>query len=187
MKRRVRVRPYDKPTAGRTLSDASPGGARHAIPRPSSARRTVRSSVDRPCPAVINETAYSAAVRCGGGMRGYAEMRIAGPSRYGETPVLTLQGAWQTQAAAGAEGRSPLLRTLADRRLRAVVPSPQQVVQQVEQLRQRTHRVDQAGDGAEQVAQQVARPRLAGDVEDDLVELDPQAEQIEVERAEHQV
>jgi len=61
------------------------------------------------------------------------------------------------------------------------------LVQQRAQLRQQSAAVEQAGDPAEQIAQQVARSRLRGDVEHDLVEMHQQPEQIQIERTELEV
>src|SRR5436309_2535150 len=47
--------------------------------------------------------------------------------------------------------------------------------------------VQQASDGAKQVAQQVARAGLRSDVEDDLIQMHHQTQQVEIQRAKLQV
>src|SRR3954466_143885 len=61
------------------------------------------------------------------------------------------------------------------------------VVQLIHQSRQRRGAVQQVGDGAEQVAEQIARTRLGGDVQNDLAEIYVQPEQVEVERGEDEI
>ena len=62
-----------------------------------------------------------------------------------------------------------------------------QLVQQVHDLLSQRTRIEQAGDGAEQIAEQIARPGCRRDVEHDLIQIDHQAEQLEVKWPQHEV
>src|SRR5689334_10027324 len=70
---------------------------------------------------------------------------------------------------------------------RALAEQAEDLVEQVGQQRIEGVAVQQVGDRAEEVAQQIAGARLGGDVEHDPIEVDPQPEDVEVERAELQV
>ena len=77
-------------------------------------------------------------------------------------------------------------RGTSDAQVQGVQDLSQQVVELGEQAGQGAA-IEEAGDRAEQVAQQVAGSGRRDDVEDDLVEADLEAQQVEVERSEHQV
>ena len=77
-------------------------------------------------------------------------------------------------------------RPLSDAQVQGIEDLTQQVVQLAEQAGQRAA-VEQTGDGAQQVAQQVAGSGCGDDVEHDLVEVDLQAEKVEVERSEDEM
>ena len=62
-----------------------------------------------------------------------------------------------------------------------------QVVQETHESRKWPALIEQVGDGAQQVAQQVARTGLRGDVQNDLVEMDLQSQEVEVQRPQLQV
>src|SRR5215216_1634956 len=62
-----------------------------------------------------------------------------------------------------------------------------EAVGEVAELAEQAVLVEDAGQRAQQVAEQVAGARDRGDVEVNLVELDPEPEQVEVQRAERQV
>src|SRR4051812_40400032 len=65
----------------------------------------------------------------------------------------------------------------------------QDLVQQVDDLLQRAAEpaVQQVGDRAQQVAEQIAGTGLSSDVEHDLIQVDHQAQQIQVKRTERQM
>ena len=63
----------------------------------------------------------------------------------------------------------------------------QQRIQERGNLRKRGTAVEQTGNGAEQVAQQIARSGDGDDIQDHLVEVYGQPQEIEIERAQHQV
>src|SRR5215217_7143940 len=62
-----------------------------------------------------------------------------------------------------------------------------EAVGEIAELAEQAVLVEDAGERAQQVAEQVAGARDGGDVELDLVELDAEAEQVQVQRAERQV
>src|SRR5690349_3407768 len=95
----------------------------------------------------------------------------------------------RSRAGVGATWRCVTLgvrRLVSDAQVQGVEDLTQQVVQLTEQPRQRSA-VEQAGDGAQQVAEQVAGSGGRDDVEHDLVEVDLQAKEVEVERSEDEV
>src|SRR5205814_2418327 len=60
-------------------------------------------------------------------------------------------------------------------------------VQRIRQRGERRVAVEQVRDAAQQVPEQVARTRLRGHVEHDLVEMDRDAQQVQVERSEFEM
>ena len=85
----------------------------------------------------------------------------------------------------GGGVRRVIGRAAASRLRRATNLEPVEDVENlIEQLRQPRRVVEQIGYGAEQVAEEIARARNGGDVEDDAAQVDVQAEQVEVERPE---
>src|SRR5438034_10289401 len=108
----------------------------------------------------------------------------------------TLTAAAERQArrrgAVGARARPalpPRVMTAAVRSLQLRENLVEQVHDRLQQARQSTRVVvvEQAGDGAEEIAEQVARPLLCRDLQVHLVQIDDQAEQVEVQRPERQV
>src|SRR5688572_29783435 len=61
----------------------------------------------------------------------------------------------------------------------------QELVQQPRELVEQRRGVQDPRDRTQQVAEEVARPGLARDVEHDLVQIDYETEQVDVQRPEH--
>ena len=64
---------------------------------------------------------------------------------------------------------------------------PEKLVQHIRETARRRVRVEQPGDTAKEVPEQVARPRLGGDVEMHLVEMDQESKQVEIQRTKCQI